>query len=173
MGGFIGRIGGMLLAPRATLEGVRGGQPGGVNDLMLLLALQLVAVQLPELVRSLWFLFAVSYSGGISAFLNAVAQAILVPVAAIFIGALVVNLTTRGRPQSERNVDLAALSTVPLVCLGLLPPLAAGLSGWTPPPWAVIAVMAGGGIWYLALLVLAIRVARAPGQAAVREEGAP
>ena len=105
----------MLVAPRATLESIRAGGPGGLNDLMLLLVLQLVAEQLPQLVRSLWFLFAVSYSGGISAFFNTVSQALLVPVVAIFIGALAANISTRGVARTERNVDLTALCAVPLI----------------------------------------------------------
>ena len=158
---LIVRIGGMLVAPRATLEAVRNGVPGGFNDLMLLLVALLVAEQLPQMVRSLWFLFAVSYSGGISAFFNTVAQGILVPVVAIFVGALAINISTRGRARSERTVDLAALCVVPLIVLSVCMTLVFRLTGWRPPPWSLNLVMYGvGGIWYLALLVLAVVTAR-------------
>jgi hypothetical protein len=169
---LVTRVGGMLVAPRATLEALRAGAPGGLNDLMLLLVALLVAEQLPQLVRSLWFLFAVSYSGGISAFFNTVAQGILVPVVAIFVGALAINITTRGKARTERNVDLAALCAVPLIVLSVCMTLVFRLSGWRPPPWSLNLVMYGlGGIWYLALLVLAVTTARrGPPPAAEQEE---
>jgi NADH-quinone oxidoreductase subunit M len=54
----------------------------------------------------------------------------LVPVVAIFFGALAVNISTRGRARSERNVDLAALCAVPLIVLNTLMTVLVVAAGW-------------------------------------------
>jgi hypothetical protein len=124
---------------------------------------QLVAVHLQQLVRAVWFMVEVSYSGGISAFLNTISQSVLAPVVGLFVGVLVINLATRGR-GSGRNLDLAALCVVPAIALDLLLTLAAGASGWRPTSYIVIGVISLGGIWFLALIVLAASLVRRAGQ---------
>lgn len=137
----------------------RGG-PGGLADLLWLLGLQVVAVHFSRLLRSIWFIAAVSYSAGINALLTTVAQGVVLPVTLTLVGALLLSVLARGRPSGERKLDLASLSVVPLVCLELLFTLVTGLGGWRAPRWLVLAGMAVGVLWFVYLLLLASAATR-------------
>lgn len=159
--GFVSRVGGIVLRPGATLDGLLGGGRGGLADLLVLLALQVVAVQLRPLVAAVWFMVGVSYSAGMSSLLNLVAQSVLYPVVGVFLGAVVASFATRGRVGRERNVDLVGIAAVPAVCLDLVLTLLAGLSGWRPGHAVVLGATAAGTVWFVALVVMAIRRVRA------------
>lgn len=160
------RVGGMLVAPRATQRTVLAGEQGGVVDLLLLLLLHFLTINLQQIVRNVWFIVEVSPSAGLSGLLNTLAEGALVPVVALFVGALALGVMTRGAPQRHRNLDLAALSVLPVVCVELVLTLVSAVTDWRAGPPARYAVLAGCGVWYVVLLVLAAREAR-------REEGAP
>jgi thiol-disulfide isomerase/thioredoxin len=159
-----GRIGGVLVDPRATLRSVVQGGPGGLSDLLWLLGLQVVAVHLHRLLRAIWFM-SVSYSAGVNALLETVAQGVVLPVTLALVGTVVLSLMARGRPATGRRLDLASLSVVPLVCLELLFTLVTGLGGWRAPRWLVLAGMAFGVLWFVSLLLVASAVARGAEQA--------
>ena len=158
--GFVTRVGGMLLRPVATLDGVLRGGRGGLVDLLLVLALQLLAVQLRGLVAAVWFMLAVSYTAGMSSLLNIVAQSVLYPVVGVFAGTVLAGLLTRGRPGRGRNADLVALCAVPPICLDLVLTLIAALGGWRPGGSVVLVAAAGGALWFVVLLGLAVRLVR-------------
>jgi len=175
---FVGRVGGMLVEPRTTLSSVLTGGPGGLLDLALLLLLQVVAVHLPRLAGSVWFMVEVSYSAGISSVLNTVAQSVLYPIGAVFVGTIVASLVARqsasraigprseagppprARSRGERNVDLVALAAVPAVCLDLILTLVSAATGWHPGPSAALAALLAGASWFIVLLVVAILLVR-------------
>jgi len=159
--GFVSRVGGIIVRPGATLDGLLAGGRGGLADLLLLLVLQVVAVQLRALVAAVWFMVGVSYAAGMSSLLNLVAQSVLYPVVGVFLGTVAASFATRGRPGRERNVDLVGIAAVPAVCLDLLLTLVAGLSGWRPSHAAVLGATAAGTLWFVALVVMAIRRVRA------------
>jgi hypothetical protein len=50
---YVRRLGGSLAAPKETLRRVREGR-GGFNGLLLLMALQVVGLQLPALGKAAW-----------------------------------------------------------------------------------------------------------------------
>jgi len=166
----------MLVQPAPTLAGLVAGERGGLADLLLLLLLQLLAVHLPRLVQAVWFMIAVNYTAGFSSLLNLVAQSVLYPVVAVFIGTVVCSLATRtarGRASRdsganssrERVVDLAALAVVPAVCLELVLTLVTVLVGWRPGSTTALVVTIVGALWFVALLLLAIRILRREGTA--------
>ena len=154
-------IGGAIVAPRAALRAVAGGPRGGVYDLLLLLAAQLVAVQLARLVVAVVYIVQISYSAGLSMLLNTAAQALLLPVVAMLVVAAALGPLTRGAPARERNLDVAALCVTPAVVLQLVASLAVAVAGVRPPRWVAIAVLAGGGAWICALLPAAVGAVRA------------
>ncbi len=110
---FLIRVGGMLVAPRDTLTAVVRGGKGGLSDLLWLLLLQVVAVQLPVLVRAIWIMVAVSYAAGISTLLNTVAGSMVVQLVGVLAATVIMGWFTRGIRANSRNLDLAALCMIP------------------------------------------------------------
>jgi thiol-disulfide isomerase/thioredoxin len=163
---FLARLGGALVAPRLTQTALRDGARGGVGDLLLLLALQVVAVQLPELIAATLFLVETSYAGGLSMMLNVVAQSLLLPVVAVLVASAVMGQLTRERRGRERNLDQAALSAVPAIALQLAASLAVALDLLRARQLVAFGVLGVGGVWFVVLVVLAVRDTRAATTAA-------
>ena len=163
---FVTRVGGMVVAPRATLSAVRLGGRGGLSDLVLLLALQFVAVHLQRIVGAVWFIVDVAYTPGVSMLFNTLAQSVLYPVVGVFAGTVVVSIATRGRPGGKPDrggaVDLVSLCAVPAISLDLALTLASALAGYRPGAVAMLAATAVGALWFIALVGLAIRELRRP-----------
>jgi hypothetical protein len=158
--GLVQRIGGMLVAPRQTLGLVLGGAKGGVRDLVWLLLLQVIAVQLPHLAVAVMIMLRQSYSSGMSLLLNTVAGSAWMPLAAAIAGAVVIGPLVRGRTGRERSVDVCALCAVPPVALQLVASLLTALGLLQPSRWLAIAVLASGGLWFVALLPLGVHMIR-------------
>jgi hypothetical protein len=142
------------------LEGVAHGGPGGVGDLFLLLALQIVAVQLPRLVVAILTIVDVSYSAGVTGLLNTVAESLLLPVIAVLAAAILMGRLTRGYAGRERNLDLAALSVTPAICVQLAGSLAAAIANRRPPRWTALVVLALGALWFIVLVGISVRAVR-------------
>jgi hypothetical protein len=159
--GLLQRIGGMLVAPRQTLELVLGGARGGARDLVWLLLLQVIAVQLPHLTVAVLIMLRQSYSSGMSLLLNTVAGSVWMPLAAAIVGAVVIGPLVRGRTGRERSVDVCALCAVPPVVLQLAASLLTAAGLLQPSRALAIVVLAAGGLWFLALLPLGVRLIRA------------
>lgn len=157
---LLSRLGGMIVEPRRTLEGIARGGRGGLFDLLLLLLVEVVAVRGRELVRQGWTLVADSYSAGLSGLLNTISDTVLLPLVAVFGGTLVTGLVARRGPASGRRLDLVALCVVPPVSLDLAATLAAALANVQPPGWVVLGAGLVGLAWLAALLRLAVRVMR-------------
>ena len=158
---LVERIGGMLVAPRQTLEVVLGGAKGGVRDLVWLLLLQVIAVQLPQLTVAVLIMLRQSYSSGMSLLLNTVAASAWMPLCAAIAGAVLIGRLVRGRTGRERSVDVCALCAVPPVALQLVASLLTALGVLQPSRWLAIAVLSAGGLWFLALLPLGVQLIRA------------
>jgi thiol-disulfide isomerase/thioredoxin len=157
---FFARLGGALVDPRRTQAALRAGAQGGVRDLLLLLALQVVAVQLPQLITAALFLVEVSTSGGLSMLLNLVAQSLLLPIVAVIVAAAVMGQLTRERPGRERNLDIAALSAVPAIAIQLAASLAVAMNLLRVRQVVALAVLGVGGVWLVWLVALAVRDTR-------------
>lgn len=171
---FVRVIGGVLVAPRRTFGGVIGGAPGGLWEVLLLLGLQLVALQLPELVRAGWFMAAVDPRGGLSQLLQVVTQPLLPPLFAALGGSVL--LGWLGKPgQKGRTLDLAALALVPYLTLQLI-----GAMGWRllaavglSPVQVQAGVLVLGAAWFLALFALALSMLRVGAKPATTVEVGP
>ncbi|MCA9670584.1 MAG: hypothetical protein KC503_33540 [Myxococcales bacterium] len=166
---FVTRVGGMIVAPRSTLEALRDGQlRGGLTDLVVLALLQLVAMRLPTVVSHVLFMNDVGFADGLLMLLNFVARGLFIPVLATLAGAVVVGLGTsysifgsreEGDPESDAAsdaplpaLDFAALCALPAVALQTVVALWVRLGAPTPPRYSMMAVAA---LWFVVLLVLA------------------
>ncbi len=175
LGQYIRIVGGALLAPRRVMSGVLAGDPAGLNQVLALLGLQVLALQLPELVRAGWFMAAVDARGGASMMLQAVSQPLLLPLLGALAGSVVLSWTAGGEERSGgRSLDLAALAAVPYLVLQAAGAVAFKLLG----PLGLSPVLAQGGttllggLWFLGLLALAGRLTRTrPAGAAGAGEG--
>jgi thiol-disulfide isomerase/thioredoxin len=165
---FVTRVGGMVVAPPSTLSALRQGKKGGLADLVILLALQLVAVHLEHVVRAVWLMVKVSYTPGVSMLLNTLAQSVLYPVVGVFLGTVVVSFAARGKPGRGAAVDLVSLCALPAISLDLALTLISALSGYRPDAPAVMVATAVGALWFFTLVGLSIRLLRRPEE----EEGA-
>jgi hypothetical protein len=163
--GLLDRLGGMLLAPRRTLEEALASGRGGLGDLVAWLALQVVAVHLARLAIAFVYMFKVSYASGVSMLLNTIADAVWVPLAAVLAASLVAGQLSKGRAGRARALDLCCLAGLPLIGLQLGASLVVALAGVRVGPLAAAAVLAGSGFWFLALTGIAIRVIRRAGEA--------
>lgn len=175
VGQSLDRVGGMIVSPRGTLGGACQGRGGGLPDLVLLLLLQFVAVHLRPIVKTVWFTVQVSYTAGLSMLLNTLAQSVIYPVAGVFLGTVVASVAARARATPGSAVDVVALCAVPTVCLDLALTLGSAATGFRPSEATVIGATALGGLWFVVLLAVGIRLLRedrpggrdpAPGQRA-------
>jgi len=173
MHGFIARVGGMVVAPVSTLREAAQGGRGGLRDLLLLLAIQIAAVELARLAGAVLYLVRVSYAAGLNLLINAIAGAVWMPLAAVLIAALVLarfvkparadaaaSATSGSAAAAPRTLDLAALSAVPSIALQLAASLAVALAGIRPGRSMALAILAAGGIWFLLLLGFSVRLIR-------------
>jgi hypothetical protein len=161
--GFLDRLGGMLVAPRRTLEEARDSGQGGLGDLVVWLSLQVLAVHLSRLAVAFLYIFKVSYSSGVSMLLNTIADAVWVPLAAVLVSALCAGQLTKGRPGRARALDLCCLAGLPPIALQLGASLAVALAGVRVGRELALSVLVASGLWFLALSGLAIGVIRRGG----------
>ena len=159
---FVRLIGGALVRPRQTFGEVMSGAPGGISEVLWLLGLQLVALQLPELVRAGWFMAEVDPRGGASQLLQVVSQPLMLPLMAALGGSVLLGWLGKGGGERGRSLDLAALALVPYLILQLLGALAwrllaaVGLN----PLQVQAGVLVLGGSWFLVLFAMALSMSR-------------
>jgi hypothetical protein len=156
----------MVVAPRATLAAAQRGEGGGLDDLLLLVALGWLAARLPSVVRGV--LFAVDLGGldGLLIVGSSLARALVLPFAAAFVGGGLLALVRRppARPVQGRSgagaLDLAGLCVVPGVVLQLVADLAQRLLH-LPVPRPL--VWGAGALWIAVLLLVAARLRHGAG----------
>jgi len=166
---MIDRLGGALVSPRAELARVHAGGVGGVSDFLVLLLLQAVALYLPRLARAGWYTLDVSVLGGLLMALAIVARPVIVPIGL----ALVVGLLLRiacWRDSSGRHSDLGAVCLLPWLSLQICASLMGAFIPQLYRPEVRWAVHAVGGAWAVVLLVMAVRLVRAPRSASETSE---
>ena len=131
--GFLDRVGGVLVAPRATLAREMADKaPHGLGDVAWLLLLRVLAGETPRLARAVSLGVDHGVVFGVQAVL-AVFQQVLPDVAGILVGALVMSLFAgrRARPRGH-SLDLAAYAFVPYLATEVLAALLFTLRGYEP-----------------------------------------
>lgn len=175
---YVTRVGGMIVAPRATLEALLDGEiRGGLLDLVLLAVLQLVATRLMDVVAHVFFIVDVSVSNGLLMLGNFLARGLFIPVVGTLLGAFIVSTGTSrpmfGARDGERDgeraakpsdlvpaLDIAALCALPGVAFQTLAALVVRLGGPVPPRNAVPAAAA---VWFIGLALLARHIVKERG----------
>ncbi|MBK6849363.1 MAG: hypothetical protein IPG96_18135 [Proteobacteria bacterium] len=160
MQGFSARLGGMLVAPRATLaRAAAPGARGGLPDLWALMLLLVPALRLPQLVAGAWYAIDVSPVGGLLLLLNLVARAVVLPFVASLLGGALLWWVGQGRLPA-RYADLAALCALPALVLQLTVNGLLLLAPESVQPLARPLVGVGGGVWFVGLLTVTARALR-------------
>lgn len=157
MRALLERLGGIVIAPRSVVDGLLAGGRGGFNDLFLLLLLQACALRMPQLARLGWYALDTNLARGGLLLVNALAQALMVPLILAFAGGVVLRVAGGRAAWNKRTTDVSSLCLVPSVALQLAMSAAALLFPvWLYRPLVERAVQLVGGAWFVALLLLAI-----------------
>ncbi|MCB9555060.1 MAG: hypothetical protein H6707_03075 [Deltaproteobacteria bacterium] len=163
LGDFVRRIGGMLLAPRATIDTAideRG--RGSFATMVVLCLLTATALSFPSLMRSTLFAVDVSASAGLMMLVNVLLGQLLLPLCAALLAGLLLSLTGRRKQHpSGQQIDyvgLGALCTLPAATTLLLVGVGHRLFGAGLPRWLTLAIASG---WLGALTLLATSRLRA------------
>lgn len=155
---FVERVGGCLIAPRATLVEFWRGGPGGFNDFLAVLLLLAVGLQLPALGRVGWTVVDISVTTGAMLALQVLARMMIVPLGAVVIGGVLLKALTRAT-KTARHLDAAALCALPALALQLFFSVVAVLVPQLYQPWVRQLVLGAGALWFVALLLVARGVA--------------
>lgn len=150
---IVGRMGGMLVAPGGVRRRLLAGGAGGISDLVLLLALQLVTVHLTRLVRSIWFGVSAGAEAAVPGLIQVALGAAIKPLVLALGGALLLRLITPVGPARERTLDQAALCLVPSVCVESAALLLAAATGGASVQSLGRAPLAVGMVWSLGLVI--------------------
>lgn len=163
---FVGRVGGVIVAPREALAPFAAGgvRAGGFNDLLALLFLQALSLQFPAVARAAWQMVDANILVGSMSLLQALAQLMLVPLAAVLVGGVLLRLLNP-RALRLRHLDLAALCAIPPLALQIGFSLLAVVAPALYQGWVRQAVLLASGLWFIALLVLAHHLVRHDGKA--------
>jgi len=164
----------MIAAPTSTLAEMIETRRGGLGDLVWLVLLETLGAQLTRVVRAVLFAIDVSLVDGLLILLNLAARALLLPLGAALVGALVLRVALRvrggptdtavagddgaaqpGRSPMPPMLDVAGLCAVPVVVVRLLGTLVSVSVGASLlPAWGWRAAAA---VWVVALVGLAWR----------------
>jgi hypothetical protein len=158
---FLDRVGGILVAPRETLERVSAGE-GGLNDVIVLLVAKVLADQMATVARGLLGVPAFGGAAALQGLLQAASSALPDVLAILIAGvalALVGGANRRGR---GRELDLAAYAWVPYLAVKVAVALVHTALGRPPGPTEEHAVDAVAIGWSVAVWLLALRAWRRP-----------
>jgi hypothetical protein len=161
-GGFLDRVGGALVRPRDLPDSIDARH--GLGDLGVLLAMRVVADELPRIARGV---LAVPSLGARSALhgLVAAASTAVPDLVAVLIGAVALALFSgraRTREGGAGELDLAAYAWVPFLAVRLVAALAFTALQARPAEWVEIGANLIGVAWAVAVWTLALLALRRP-----------
>ena len=167
---LIARLGLALVRPRAALavadDPTDAGRAG--TDLVVVLAVALVAIATRELVAAGWLGAVIDPGIGLRVLLGAASRAVTPALALLVVGAVVVWVGAGARRSLGRDFDLACVAVVPFVAVEVLATLVVRAADVVVTPAASWAIAGVGYAWAAVVLVLAVRQARrAPAAAPV------
>jgi hypothetical protein len=161
---FFTRVGGVLVAPRATMARLVGGE-ARARDVVFLLLGKLLAGELPSLVRA-WLMFRDAGAGAGLQALFMVTRELLPDVLGILIAGVAMSFFVGKESRGYgRTVDVAAYAWIPYLAFELLAALFFSVRGVLPSPNVQFAVDALAVAWAVAVWTLGLVAARAPKEA--------
>ncbi len=161
---FPARIGQVLVAPRAAVARIDA-TGGGLRDAALLVALGVVTVRLPELLRAVLMVVG-PFSNMLTRVAGLAVDEVRQAAWVVLPAAVVVTASAGRRRDSGRDLDLGAACYVPFFAVHALARVADAIAGMQVVP--PLAVQIAGAVAAAFVLVSAIRQARGrtPGPAA-------
>ena len=164
---FTERVGGVLVAPVATLRAIVALPSGrGASDIAWLVAARLVAGETPRLLRAIFRGIDLGPIIGLQALLMA-AQQVLPDVIGILAAGVLLGLFAGRRPTGDTNadpLDVAAYAWVPYLTVELLASLLFTLRGALPSPRLRIVIDGVAVAWALVVWTLGVSVLRSARQ---------
>lgn len=159
--GYAERIGGVLAAPRRTLDALAAGE-ARAGDVAWLLCARLVAGELPRLVRA-WLTGRELGAGvGVQSAL-AVVRDLLPDIVGILIAGVVMGLFVGKQARGYgRTLDLASYAWIPYLTVALGAALFFTARGYPPSDGTQLAVQLVGLAWAIAVWGVALVAARRP-----------
>jgi thiol-disulfide isomerase/thioredoxin len=161
--GFPGRIGQVLVAPRAALARIDG-TGGGLRDAILLVVVGVVTIRLPELLRAL-LMVAGPATGALMRVAGLLIDEVRQGAWVVLPAAIIVTATAGTRRDSGRDLDLGAACYTPYFAVHALARLIDAVAGMQVIPERF--VQTAGAIAAAFVLVPGVRLARSrPAEAA-------
>jgi len=160
--GLFARLGLAIVSPRwaLALAGAREHTGRSGSDLLVALALVIVATQLRGLATAIWLAVGIEPGLGIRLAMRVLSGALTTDLGLLVVGGLVVFACAGPRRSLGRAFDLACVAVLPLLFVELGASLAAQAAGAPLPPvvrWLMSGLAVG---WMGALLALAIGLSR-------------
>ena len=161
---WFARIGMALVSPREALRTASDRRSAGRSgsDLLVLLLALLAATQLRWIVQAFWIGGAVEPALGLHALVQVLTSTLSLDLGALLVAALAIAIGGKLARDLGRAFDLACVAVVPVVAVDLIAGVAVALAQAVPPDSVRVAVMIAAHAWAVALVVLAILVARHP-----------
>jgi thiol-disulfide isomerase/thioredoxin len=165
----VARLGLALVRPRAALalagDREHAGRSG--TDLLLAIALLVVATRLRTFIQAVWLGAAVEPVLGIRATVQTLTDVLAIPLGILVLGALAIWAAAGPRRELGRASDLACVAVLPLLAVELVATvIVVALALQITPAVMSVLSLAGYG-WSAALLALAAVEARRPTSPAV------
>jgi thiol-disulfide isomerase/thioredoxin len=157
---FPARIGAALLAPRQALASAAGSDGRCSRDAVLLIALAFAVSRLPRLVTAGWLAVAGEPSAALIGVTGLLSSAVTPDLAVLAVLIALVFVGAGRRRMLHRDVELGAVAFVPYLVSRTTCDALLALASVTPGPRLAGLVSAGGALWALALVVLALRLLR-------------
>jgi thiol-disulfide isomerase/thioredoxin len=156
------RLGLAVTNPRAALAlaGDRESAGRSGSDLLIAIAILLVATQLRWLVSAVWLGFAVNGSLGFHAVIHVLTRTLTLELGMLVLAAAVIFVASGKLRELGRSFDLACVAALPFVLLYLVAQTVIGIGNLPMPAIAMWGVEVASIAWIALLVTLAVGVAR-------------
>ena len=159
---FLARVGLAITKPRAalTLAGDRTQAGRSGSDLLLAIAVLLVATQLRWLVSAVWLGAAVAPALGARAVVHVLTRSLTHELGLLVASAGVIFFASGAKRELGRAFDLACVTALPLVIVHLVAQTLIGIGELPLPALGARAIELAAILWMAALTWLAVAVGR-------------
>ncbi len=165
MKGFLDRVGGVVVHPRATLRAAAATGEGGLRDVAILLALRILAGETLTIAKAFLALPSLGL-GGMLRELSRAEMAIVPDVVGILIAAVLMALLAgkKARAAKGSELDVAAYAWVPYLVVSVSTALILSIAGYSGGLVEKVAIVIALG-WSAAIWILGLLELRAAGAA--------
>lgn len=151
---FVERIGGMVAAPRQTLDTHIQSKKGGWNDFFIILFIYSISIKLMNLGRAGWTLIDISIVSGLMMFIQILARVMIIPLGAVVLLSVILQFLTKDGPRIK-HLDLVGLCAIPALFIQIIPSLLALFIPQMGSPIIKQIILAISALYFIALIFLA------------------